>query len=190
MKLKIAAIPNKTPMKQDFDCKDEWYSKLIDSAEDFKKSERMPQESTCQLEFVKQDDCVHMKGKIEGELSLNCSRCAKKFTFSLLRKFSQTFVLDPKKVQLAGPDFFRETENDDIDVTFMDSDEIDLQEVISEQVFLERPFQPLCSEDCKGLCLKCGVDLNTASCDCLSNEKRTGTLYEALKDFKVDTLQG
>ena len=45
-------------------------------------------------------------------------------------------------------------------------DIIDLQEMVKDQVLLELPLAPLCREECKGLCVSCGADLNLGSCAC------------------------
>lgn len=47
-----------------------------------------------------------------------------------------------------------------------DEAELDMAEDIREDILLEVPMNPLCAEDCRGLCLKCGVDLNHGSCRC------------------------
>ena len=46
---------------------------------------------------------------------------------------------------------------------FFEGGEIHLSEIACEQIFLEIPYQPLCQEDCKGLCPQCGRDLNLSS---------------------------
>ncbi len=46
------------------------------------------------------------------------------------------------------------------------------------------PLRPLCKEECKGLCPRCGANRNVEDCDCaapIMNSK-----FAALKDFKVD----
>ncbi len=47
-----------------------------------------------------------------------------------------------------------------------EAEELDIAEDIREDILLEVPMNPICSEDCKGLCLKCGADLNKKSCKC------------------------
>ena len=44
--------------------------------------------------------------------------------------------------------------------------EIRLETFLAEVVSLAVPIQPLCREDCVGLCPRCGCDLNQTSCDC------------------------
>ena len=47
-----------------------------------------------------------------------------------------------------------------------DGDEIDLAPLVDEQTLLALPTRPLCSEDCRGLCPRCGANLNAGPCDC------------------------
>ena len=43
---------------------------------------------------------------------------------------------------------------------------IDLDPDIREEIILDYPIKPLCKIDCKGLCLKCGANLNEGGCNC------------------------
>jgi uncharacterized protein len=51
-------------------------------------------------------------------------------------------------------------------LSYYSTDEIDLAPLIAEQVILALPTRPLCSEDCRGLCEQCGINLNREACDC------------------------
>ena len=42
----------------------------------------------------------------------------------------------------------------------LEGDLIDLEPLLRDDVVLDLPFQPLCREDCAGLCAVCGADLN------------------------------
>ncbi|MDD3296208.1 MAG: DUF177 domain-containing protein [Candidatus Omnitrophica bacterium] len=50
--------------------------------------------------------------------------------------------------------------------------EIDLDEDIREEILLNFPLKVLCSENCKGLCKDCGVNLNEEQCLCKKHNKR------------------
>ena len=52
----------------------------------------------------------------------------------------------------------------------------------SEQFVLAVPFAPLCMETCKGLCPQCGIDRNTASCNC---DPPIDPRLAALKGLKI-----
>ena len=45
-----------------------------------------------------------------------------------------------------------------------DNAEIDLTEFIQEEAHLDVPFNPICKENCLGLCQICGIDLNLGDC--------------------------
>ncbi len=47
-----------------------------------------------------------------------------------------------------------------------DDQELDISEDVREDIVLELPMNPLCDDDCRGLCLKCGVNLNEKDCGC------------------------
>jgi uncharacterized protein len=49
---------------------------------------------------------------------------------------------------------------DDEDVSRLDGDLLDLEPVLRDQVVLDLPYQPVCSEDCSGLCITCGARLD------------------------------
>ena len=49
---------------------------------------------------------------------------------------------------------------------FYSGDEIELDDFIRETIVMNMPGKVLCSEDCKGLCSKCGADLNLGDCGC------------------------
>ena len=48
----------------------------------------------------------------------------------------------------------------------MDGNELDVEALVTEELNLSWPSKLLCGEDCKGICRKCGQNLNMGSCDC------------------------
>lgn len=46
------------------------------------------------------------------------------------------------------------------------TDAVDTDEIVIEEIMLKWPMKILCNENCKGLCLKCGLNLNKGSCEC------------------------
>lgn len=62
-------------------------------------------------------------------------------------------------------------QNEDTDdYLFIEDAKLDLYTPLCEQILLEFPTKLLCSDDCKGLCPKCGKDLNEGSCGCPTKE--------------------
>ena len=70
------------------------------------------------------------------------------------------------------------------DVTVLESGNIDLSEVTEMAFVGSLPINYLCSEDCKGLCSVCGINLNSQSCSCADDniDPRLAVLKQLLKD--------
>jgi uncharacterized protein len=123
---------------------------------------------------------VLIKGRVETNLQLQCVRCLKEFSYPLSSTFELT--LHPLK----GSSFEEETELEagEMELSLFEGGEIHLSEIACEQIFLEIPYQPLCHEECKGLCPVCGKDLNLSSCECVKEEFVSG--FSVLKKLKLE----
>jgi uncharacterized protein len=71
----------------------------------------------------------------------------------------------------------------DLDITYLSDDFIELGDVLTEQLQLQVPFQPLCKETCKGMCTQCGADLNQGRCACAKITKNTA--FSVLQNLKL-----
>lgn len=60
----------------------------------------------------------------------------------------------------------REASETETEHILCEGDKIDLQSPAEETLLMAFPFRLLCKEDCKGLCPKCGKDLNEGPCSC------------------------
>lgn len=114
-------------------------------------------------------------GRIEGDVALECSRCLNE---------ASGHVRDEAHVIFAEPGG---EEMDDPDVYQLDpkADELDLRPAIREEWLLAAPSFALCKEDCKGLCPRCGTDLNAGACTC--EEKGVDPRWDALRKLDSST---
>lgn len=103
---------------------------------------------------------IFFSGKVEGDLSGLCAHCLEEYPLHVTREFS--CVLSPQRT------FGREVAltRDDLALSFYAGKEIDLSPLVYEQVILALPTHPLCREECKGLCSRCGTNLNLGQCGC------------------------
>jgi hypothetical protein len=76
-----------------------------------------------------------------------------------------TFDLS-KNVAVSGS--LQDEDNDDY--VIVEDRALMLDEIVEELLFLELPSRDLCSEDCLGICFKCGKDLNEGGCSCVTKE--------------------
>ncbi len=96
---------------------------------------------------------VLVSGTARGQASGQCVRCLDDLEQPLEVSFQELFVY---------PDKARHREKvdpDDEDEYELTDDLVDLQPVLRDAVVLALPFQPVCSQDCPGLCSECGARL-------------------------------
>ncbi|NWF51664.1 MAG: DUF177 domain-containing protein [Nitrospirae bacterium] len=128
-----------------------------------------------QMRINRTDKEVLISGKIDANVELRCSRCLK--DFRLMLNIAVDVVYNPVE-DLKGEEK-HELKHDELDMGFYSGDELDLSELVKEQIILNIPMKPLCNELCRGICLKCGADLNEGNCGC--SEKGTDSRLEILK---------
>jgi uncharacterized protein len=122
---------------------------------------------------------VRLRGEIKTEVELLCDRCAAPERKPLAVEFDTSFI--PQEVEAVKAENV-ELAKEDLIVSAYEGDAVDLDELVREQILLALPSRHLCREDCKGLCQKCGADLNAGDCSC----ERGGVdpRWAALADLK------
>lgn len=115
-------------------------------------------------------EALMLEGEAVTTLSLLCDRC--------LEPFTQEMHI-PLETLLAT-----EVEDEESDeIVLLDKGEVDLGELVREAFILSMDTKHLCSENCKGLCPGCGVDLNHDLCRCKPEvDPRLASLAKLLED--------
>jgi uncharacterized protein len=109
---------------------------------------------------------ILVRGHLDGMLSLMCSRCLVSFDYPVAADFD--LLLAPAPGQAGPAD--EELTKADLDRDFYSGETVNLESIVREQVLLTLPLKPLCAEACKGLCPRCGADLNQETCQCPAEE--------------------
>jgi len=104
---------------------------------------------------------IFFHGSLGGEVVGTCARCLEDYAFALDHPF--VFVLTPRA---AATDDSAQLRADDLALSYYEGDEIDLTPLVHEQLILALPTRPLCGEACRGLCPRCGANLNDGACGC------------------------
>lgn len=115
----------------------------------------------CSLRVERSGDRVSIRGTVSSPVHLECVRC--------LREFDQVVTASLTVFAERSEKSHRAEENElqrDHIMLFHDGRRLDLRETVREELLLELPITPYCREDCPGLCLKCGADLNQGPCGC------------------------
>jgi uncharacterized protein len=138
---------------------------------------------TVKLKLFKQDDSVFVNAELSVTIESECDKCLSPVRMILTGAFENQYQ--------PLPDLSRNL-MDDIGIGYYSEDEIDLSDDIRESIFLELPTKILCSEDCKGLCPRCGQDLNQGKCDCRlePEETQTSKFAEYLKSLDIKNKLG
>jgi len=97
---------------------------------------------------------VHLRGEVEADMVCICDRCGNDFESTKITELDAVIVEE------------NEDNRDDPELFFLDGDSIDLEDIVSTCFILDMETKFLCKEDCKGLCSKCGKNLNLGPCGC------------------------
>ncbi len=91
-------------------------------------------------------------GRLQGSFALRCARCLREFERGFSVELSELFVPFPHQ---------------DSDEYPLDPEGfVELDQMIRDAIGVELPFAPVCRPDCRGLCARCGGDLNLGECTC------------------------
>ncbi|MBN2572835.1 MAG: DUF177 domain-containing protein [Ignavibacteriales bacterium] len=100
---------------------------------------------------------IIVKCYIELNVHLNCDRCNEEYETKVTNDFILTYLFDRNRVQ-----------EDELNIYYLSptEDKIDISKDVYEYSIISLPLKNLCKDDCKGLCPKCGKNLNKEKCTC------------------------
>lgn len=106
-------------------------------------------------------DQLILTANSEFKVKFECDRCAVQFKRDLTSDYKMVYLMNE------APE-----ESESLNVSYLsrDADKIYIAEDVKEFALLAVPMKNLCKEDCKGLCQKCGTDLNKEKCSCTAEE--------------------
>jgi uncharacterized protein len=100
---------------------------------------------------------VLVTGLVEGAAAYDCARCLTSHGTEVAVEVCELFAapgavgIEEDAYRIAGTD-------------------MDLKPMLRDAVALALPLRPLCRDDCKGLCARCGRDLNAGPCGCADDD--------------------
>jgi uncharacterized protein len=127
---------------------------------------RIADDITFQAGITKGAAATVIAGQIHGLIELDCDRCLEPVNTPLAIEVDLEFV----SADQFSADREKELSADDLRADALTGDSLDIKEVAREQILLEIPQQFFCKDDCKGLCQKCGANLNLIDCNCIETE--------------------
>lgn len=120
---------------------------------------------------------IRLEARLDVTIAMFCDRCLadvdKTFQIEILREFD-----------LEKTDEERREELDEI--AYLEGNALDVDSMVCEEVLVELPMKVLCKDDCKGICRKCGANLNDGACGCDTAEldPRMAKILDIFKSVK------
>jgi len=120
---------------------------------------------------------LHITCNTEVTISGVCDRCLSPVSFTLPVAADETVEVSDGQVMAdedLGP------------YSFVDGEDIDVDELILNEILVNFPAKILCQDDCKGICPTCGKNRNIESCDCDNTvlDPRMAQFLDVFNSFK------
>ena len=117
-----------------------------------------------------------LKGCIDATIYHECVRCLDAFESKI--SLPLEICVESNNIEES-----LESESENI-IKFSNSmDEIDIGVFLADLIELEKPMNPLCNNDCLGLCVVCGISKSKTSCDCKVDKEYE--VWDKLKDLEI-----
>ena len=160
-----------------------WFQDLLRQ----KFSDLSPQGETAegQIQIFKTLQNVSLSGDLRLSLIPPCARCGQTFEANLeipILRHLIPYFSGPREEMLSEEEEI-ELSAEDLDFSFYKGEEINLGEIVGEEIALALPIRFLCREDCRGLCPRCGKNLNQGDCSC--NDPDEFSPFSVLKGLKL-----
>lgn len=110
-------------------------------------------------------------------LEIPCARCLEPVVYPCDLSIEREVDLNESSEQRA----------EDLDEQpYINGYNLDVDQLVYHELLLTLPMQVLCQDDCKGICSRCGINLNHETCDCERGETnlQMSAFQDILKQFK------
>ena len=105
--------------------------------------------------IYKADNEIYVQGKIVYEYIDTCDRCLNQYPIKKELELFAEVVNNSTQ----------ENESENLTV-YLNDNTLDLEDVMINAIILDLPMKSICNEECKGICCKCGKNLNDRQCEC------------------------
>lgn len=126
---------------------------------------------------------VLVEGEADYTLSIPCSRCLELVDTVIPVRVHEAVDFGRGAEDATGAD---SGEEDGQGFSWLDGYELDVDQMVMEELYLQFPAQVLCREDCSGLCPVCGKNLNLGDCGCSRTtlDPRMAAIQDIFQNFK------
>ncbi len=122
--------------------------------------------------FTVWGDSINLVCRVHCPVTYVCDRCNTPYGDSLDIEFEET---------LKKESVFENRDDSDPDIVFFTGNSVEMDSIVYKNIFMNIPTKKLCNPECKGLCGKCGKNLNDGVCECDTRE--TDPRFDILDNF-------
>jgi len=123
------------------------------------------------------DKKLLLAGSAEFSISIPCDRCLEPVSCPIKLDFNEE--LDMNQTEEERAEILDEQ-------PYIKGYNLDVEQLLSNELLLNLPMKILCSEDCRGICNRCGANLNQRTCSCeqSSPDPRMSRIQDLFQQFK------
>ncbi|MDF1613623.1 YceD family protein [Desulfurivibrio dismutans] len=126
---------------------------------------------------------VVFAGRLETAFTLTCDRCLECYRHWLEADFRLHLERSAPDPLAVADEREHSCRPEEMDTVFLDEELVDVLDLLSQQFYLNLPAKSLCRADCRGLCSRCGADLNQGDCGCAAEgDNSPFTALRAMKN--------
>jgi uncharacterized protein len=158
-----------SPRAFDFEAGTAWWRSAVPAHRDLPAE--LDEPFRIAVSAYRMGDDLLLEGEIRGSLPLECGRCLGRYRHAFREPFR--VVLEPAGArEPSDPEGAEALARygmclaEELEAGWYRGSEVDLSGFVHEVVCLALPVQPLCREECLGLCPRCGADRNAGPCGC------------------------
>jgi uncharacterized protein len=134
------------------------------------------------LKAYRVGELIVIDGHFTAPVRFSCVRCLSEFETDLTAAFKLTYCRESDSADRKPDEAEVALKADEIGLIRFSGLHIDLRPALQEELIMALPMRPLCKESCKGLCPRCGANLNEGDCACLRQKGHPG--FAVLKNIK------
>ncbi len=124
------------------------------------------------------DDVYSLKGNFKARADSSCDRCGNTVRLKIDEHFFYQLRVEEEPQMVSDYN----CSDEDCDVVYLSEPVIDSSDILKEQLLLALPVSVLCDDKCKGLCDRCGINLNEKQCKC--RETNENSPFAILKQLQ------
>ena len=124
-----------------------------------------------------ENQVIRLEGKGTITVLIPCSRCLENVKVPISIEISEE--IDMKLTDQERIESLDES-------SYIQDKQLDTEKLLHNEILIRWPMRVLCKEDCKGICSRCGANLNQGSCDCdtADLDPRMAVITDIFKNFK------